>query len=244
MPPWNSDETIIPNPMERIFGRRRFLGPRTESKKCQVHSHHIQKTPPCCFPLLTSLHHHPLTIMSTNASSISTVSSLPMISLLSSRSSSPTSTRSDAGWGLPRRDGRRSPDVDNLPAPPPTQVEPTSHSPINPTPILSVDVPLAAHRLRDGTLEGHARDILHSHLYAPHLHCAFEFHLEPNSPLWSITRMYLQNQRLKAILDLASSPSSIGCRCNTLRTIQRKVEEDLFSTFYQMQMPEFADDLE
>ena len=27
-------------------------------------------------------------------------------------------------------------------------------------------------------------------------------------------------------------------------TIQREVEEDLFSTFYQMQMPEFADDLE
>ena len=56
--------------------------------------------------------------------------------------------------------------------------------------------------------------------------------------------MYLQNQRLKAILDLASSSSSIGRRCNTLSTIQREVEEDLFSTFYQMQMPEFAEDLE
>ena len=167
-----------------------------------------------------------------------------MISLLSSRNSSPTSTRSDAGWGLPRRDGRGSPDVDNVPTPPPAQVEPTSHSLINPTPILSVDVPLAAHRLREGTLDGHACDILHSHLYAPHLHRVFEFHLEPNSPLWSITRMYLQNQCLKAILDLASSPSSIGRRCNTLRTIQREVKEDLFSTFYQMQMPEFTNDLE
>ena len=96
--------------------------------------------------------------MSTNASSIS---------LLSSRSSSPTSTRSDAGWGLPRRDGRGSPDVNNVPTPPPAQVEPTSHSPINPTPILSVDVPLAAHRLRTGTLDGQACDILHSHLYTP-----------------------------------------------------------------------------
>ena len=56
--------------------------------------------------------------------------------------------------------------------------------------------------------------------------------------------MYLQNQRLKAILDLASFSSSIGRRCNTLSTIQREVEEDLFSTFYQMQMPEFAEDLE
>ena len=182
--------------------------------------------------------------MSTNASSISTVSSLPSVSLLSSCSPSPTSTRADAGWGLPRRDGRGSPDVDNLPTSPLTPLEPTSHSPINPAPILSVDVPLAAHRLREGMMDGHARDVLHSHLYAPHLHRAFEFHLEPNSPLWSLTRMYLQNQRLKTILDLASSLSSIGRRCNTLRTIQREVEEDLFSTFYQMQMPEFADDLE
>ena len=131
-----------------------------------------------------------------------------------------------------------------MPTPPPAQVEPTSHSPVNPAPILSVDVPLAAHHLCEGTLDSHACDILHSHLYAPHLHRTFEFHLEPNSPLWSITRMYLQNQCLKAILDLATSPSSIGRRCNTLRTIQREVEEDLFSTFYQMQMPEFADDLE
>ena len=182
--------------------------------------------------------------MSANASSISTVSSLPTISPLSSRSSSPTSTRSDAGWGLPRRDGRGSPDVNNVSTSPPAQMEPTSHSPVNPTPILAVDVPLSTHRLREGTLDGQARDVLHSHLYTPHLHHAFEFHLEPNSPLWSVTHIYLQNQRLKIILDLASSPSSISRRCNTLCTIQHKVEEDLFSTFYQMQMPEFADDLE
>ena len=182
--------------------------------------------------------------MSTNASLISTVSSLPTISLLSSRSSSPTSTRSDTGWGLPQRDSRGSPDVNNVPTPPPAQVEPTSYPLVNPTPILSVDVPLTAHCLREGTLDSHTCDILHSHLYTPHLHHALKFHLEPNSPLWSITRMYLQNQRLKAILDLASSPSSIGCRCNTLRTIQQEVEEDLFSTLYQMQMPEFTDDLE
>ena len=230
--------------MKRIFGRRRFLDPRTEPEKCQVRSHRIQKTPSHRFPLLTRLHHHPPFTMSTDASSISTVSSLPSVSLLSSRSPSPASTRTDAGWELPRRDGRRSPDVDNLPTPPLAPLELTPYPSVNPTPILSVDIPLAAHRLREGTLDGHARDILHSHLYAPHLHHAFEFHLEPNSPLWSITCMYLQNQRLKAILDLASSLSSIGRRCNTLRTIQREVEENLFSTFYQMQMPEFADDLE
>ena len=198
--------------MERIFGRRRLLDPRTELETCTVRPRRLQKTPPRQVSLLTSLHRHLPTTMSTNASSISTVSSLPTISLLSSRSPSPASSRADAGWGLPRRDGRGSPNVDNLPTPPPAPLEPTSHSSINPTPILSVDVPLAAHRLREGTLDDHARDILHSHLYAPHLHRTFEFHLEPNSPLWSITRMYLQNQRLKAILDLASSPSSIGRR--------------------------------
>ena len=123
-------------------------------------------------------------------------------------------------------------------------MEPALHSPLTPALVLSVDVPIATHQLREGTLDGHSHDILHSHLYAPHLHHTFEFHPELNSPLWSVTRIYLQNQRLKAILNLAFSPSSIGCRCNTLYTIQREVEEDLFSTFYQMQMPEFAEDLE
>ena len=158
--------------------------------------------------------------MSTNVSLISTMSSLPTISLLSSHNSSPTSTQSDAGWGLPRSDGRGSPDVHRLPSPYSAPVESPPHSSVNPPPILSVDVPLATHRLCEGTLDGHSHDILHSHLYAPHLHRAFEFHLEPTSPLWSVTRIYLQNQCLKAILDLASSLSSISCRCNTLCAIQ------------------------
>ena len=166
MPPWNSDQTFIPNPMERIFGRRRLLDPRTEFETCKVRSHCLQKTSPHCIFLLT-FHHHHYPTMSINASSISTVSSLPTISLLSSRNSSPTSTRSDADWGLPRRDGRGSPDVNNVPASPPTQVEPTSHSLVNPPPILSVDVPLTAHHLREGTLDGHACDILHSYLPRP-----------------------------------------------------------------------------
>ena len=143
-----------------------------------------------------------------------------MVSLLSSCSSSPTSTRSDAGWGLPRSNGRRSPDVHHLPAPSSAPVEPTPHSPVNPIPILSVNVPIAAHHLRERTLDGHHHDVLHSHLHAPHFHRTFKFHLKPNSPLWSLTRIYLQNQCLKAILNLASSPSSIGCRCNTLHAIQ------------------------
>ena len=139
--------------MERIFCQRRLLDPRTESEKCQVRSCRIQKTSSCRFPLLTLLHHC-IPTMSANASLMSTVSSLPTVSFLSSRSSSPTSTRSDAGWGLSRRDGRGSSDVNNVPTPPPAQMEPAPHSPVNPTPILSVDVPLAAHRLREGTLDG------------------------------------------------------------------------------------------
>ena len=182
--------------------------------------------------------------MSTNASSISTVSSLPTISLLSSGCSSPTFTRSDTGWGLSQRDGRGSPDVHCMPTPPPAQMEPAPHSPVTPPPILSIDVPLATHCLHKGTLEDHRHDSLHSLLYVPHLHHTFKFHLESNSPLWSVTCIYLQNQCLKSILNPASSPSSISHRCNTLRTIQREIKEDLFSTFYQLQMPEFTDNVE
>ena len=145
MPLRNSDQMLIPDPMERIFSRRRPLDPRMESETCKVRSHCLQKTSPHHLSILTSHHHH--STISTDASSISTVSSLPMVSLLSSRSSSPTSTRSDAGWGLSRKDGRRSPDVHHMPSPSPAPMEPTLHSPMTPTPIISVDVPIAAHRL-------------------------------------------------------------------------------------------------
>ena len=129
-----------------------------------------------------------------------------------------------------------------MPTPPPAQMKPTLHSLV--TPILSIDISLNAHCLHEGFLKEHRHDSLHSLLYAPHLHCAFEFHLKPNSPLWNITCIYLQNQCLKSILNLTFSPSSIGHRCNTLHTMQHEIEEDLFSNFYQLQMPEFTDNVE
>ena len=242
MPLQNSDQMLVPDPMERIIGQRRLLDPRMESETCKVRPCCLQKTLSHCLPLLTS--HHLYSAMSIDASSISTVSSLPTVSQLSSRNSSSTPTRSDAGWGLSRSDGRGSPNVHHVPTSPPALMEPPLHSSVIPPPVLSVDIPLATHCLCEGTLDGHCCDILHSYLYVPHLHRTFEFHLEPNSPLWSVTCIYFQNQCLKTILDLASSLSSIGRRCNTLHTIQREVEEDLFSTFYQMQMSKFANDLE
>ena len=213
-----------------------------ESETHKICSCHIQKASSQHLPLLTS--HCHFTTMSTNASSISTVSSLPIISLLSSGHSSPASTRSDAGWGISQSKGRRSPDVHHVPTPPPTQMKPTPDSPVIPPPILSINISISAHRLRKGTLEDHRRHTLHSLLYAPHLRHALEFHLKANSPFWSITSIYLQNQRLKTNLNLTSSPSSIGHRCNTLCTIQQEIKEDLFSTFYQLEMPEFINDVE
>ena len=192
---------------------------QAESETCKVHSCCIQKTSPHRLLLLTS-YHHCITTMSTYASSISTVSSLPMVSLLPSGCSSSTSTRSNTGWDVSRSGSGGSPDVHHHPTPPFDQMEPTADSPVTPQPILSIDVPITAHCLCKGSLKEHHRDVLHSLLYAPQLHCALEFHLKPSSPLWSITCIYFQNQHLKTILNLASSPSSIGRRCNTLRTIQ------------------------
>ena len=108
---------------------------------------------------------------------------LPTISLLSSGSSSPTSTRSDAGWGISRSKGSESPDVHRVPTPPPAQMEPTSNSPVTPSPILSVNIPITAHHLCKESLNDHRCDMLHSLLYAPHLHHALEFQLKTNSPL-------------------------------------------------------------
>lgn len=116
---------------------------------------------------------------------------------------------------------------------------------IEPSPILSVDVPLHAHCLRDGTInENEKKNALHSLLHTPHIHRALESHLDTNSPLWSVTCIYLQNQRLHTLLNLASSPSSISRRCNTLHVIQWTIQEDLFSLFHQLQMPNFVANIE
>ena len=172
--------------------------------------------------------------MSINASTLSTVSSLSPNSSPPSGCTSPSSTLSNAGWG--------SQDIPNIPAPPTDRMEhPTT---VNPSPIVSVDVPIYAHRLREGTLGEPERDTLHSLLYSPHIHRILESHLNNNSPLWSATRIYIQVQWLRTLLDLASSPSSIGRRCNILRAIQQAIQEDLFSLFHQFHMPEFVADVE
>ena len=138
--------------------------------------------------------------MSIDASTLSTVSSLTSNSTPPSGHTSPSSTLSNAGWG--------SQDIPSIPTPPTHLMERLTT--INPCPIISVDIPIYAHRLREGTLGELERDILHSLLYSPHIHRILEFHLDDNSPLWSATRIYIQVQRLRTLLDLASSPSSIG----------------------------------
>ena len=140
--------------------------------------------------------------MSINASTLSTVSSLSPNSSPPSGRTSPSSTLSNAGWG--------SQDIPNVLTPPANRMEcPTT---VNPCPIVSVDVPIYAHRLCEGTLGEPEQNALHSLLYSPHIHQILESHLDDNSPLWSTTRIYIQVQWLRTLLDLASSPTSISRR--------------------------------
>ena len=98
--------------------------------------------------------------MSINASTLSTVSSLSSNSSPPSGRTSPSSTLSNTGWG--------SQDIPNVPAPPTDHMEHLTT--INPSPIVSVNVPIYAHHLREGTLGGPEWDTLHSLLYSPHIH--------------------------------------------------------------------------
>ena len=115
--------------------------------------------------------------MSINASILSTVSSLSPNSSPPFGRTSPSSTLSNAGWG--------SQDIPNVLTPPANRMEHLTT--VNPSPIVSVDVPIYAHHLREGTLEEPERDTLHSLLYSPHIHRILESHLDDNSPLWSAT---------------------------------------------------------
>ena len=115
--------------------------------------------------------------MSIDASTLSTVSSLTLNSTPPSGRTSPLSTLSNAGCG--------SQDIPSVPTPPTNHMERSTT--INPHPIISVDIPIYAHHLHEGTLGEPERDALHSLLYSPHIHRILESHLDDNSPLWSAT---------------------------------------------------------
>ena len=142
--------------MEGIFGRRRLLGPRAGPKTCQVHSLIVQKASPLHFPFLILLVTEPPRDMSTNVSTISTVSSLSS-DIPPSGCTSPSSAQSNAGWG--------SQDILNVLTPSADHLERSTTSAVKPSPILSVDIPIYAHCLCEGTLGEPERDTLHSLLY-------------------------------------------------------------------------------
>ena len=172
--------------------------------------------------------------MSIDTSTISTVSSLLSNIYPPSGHTSPSSTLSNAGWG--------SQDIPNVLASSTDRMEHLTT--VNPSSIMSVNVPIYAHRLCEGTLGEPEWDALHSLLYSPHIHRILESHLDDYSPFWSATWIYIQIQQLRTLLDLASFPTSIGRHCNTLCAIQRTIQEDLFSLFHQFHMPEFVADME
>ena len=82
--------------------------------------------------------------MSINASTVSTISSLSSNSSPPFGRTSPSSTLSNAGWG--------SQDIPNILAPPTNRMErPTT---VNPSPIVSIDIPIYIHHLCEGNLGG------------------------------------------------------------------------------------------
>ena len=118
------------------------------------------------------------TTMSINVSSISTVSSHPSVSLLLFGNTSPTSTRSNASWG--------SPHISDVPTFPILNLEPLVAQPVNPSPILFVNIPIHVHHLHKGSFEGHHLYTMHALLYSPYISCILELWLK-NTYLLSST---------------------------------------------------------
>ena len=95
----------------------------------------------------------------------------------------PSSTGSNTGWG--------SLDVSNMPTFPTHDLESSVAQSMNPSPILSINIPIHAHCLCEGSLEGHHLDTMCFPLHSPHINCALKFYLDVYFSLWSITCIYL-----------------------------------------------------
>ena len=155
--------------------------------------------------------------------SLPTPSSPSSIQFTESRTSSPSSTKANPGWG----------------SPPPVQT--TSSRPVHP--VEAVDLPLYTHRLRNDFPSDTELDRVALYLRDSRMAIPIAAHLDMGFPLYALYRTYLSVSNISNVV-----PRIIGCVPSLfptqLRTLQRTAQADLGIAIYQLGMLEFLDDLD
>ena len=155
--------------------------------------------------------------------SLPTPSSPSSIQFTESRTSSPSSTEANPGWG----------------SPPPVQT--TSLRPVHP--VEAVDLPLYAHRLRNDFPSDTELDHVTLYLRDSRMAIPIAAHLDMGSPLYALYRTYLSVSNISNVVPgiIGRVPSLFPTQ---LRTLQQTTQANLGIAMYQLGMLEFLDDLD
>ena len=125
---------------------------------------------------------------------------------------------------------------------PPTSLASTPSEDLHPG-ILSVDVPIYAHRLRDLPTQLNL-NLMMDRLKDSCLASTLDAHMDIGSPLYSLYKIFLQVERLDALYSLSTSIAQVDLWATMIRSIKDNLEEEILLALQQLGMPEFVEDIE
>ena len=110
--------------------------------------------------------------------------------------------------------------------------------------ILSVNVPIYAHRLVNDFPDEQTNTYLSSQLLDSHLASTLDGHMDMGSPLYALYKVFLQYHHLATLVSTNTADVHHALCKQILHSIYEELEGDLFLAMYQLGMPTFADDIE
>ena len=128
--------------------------------------------------------------------------------------------------------------------PPPTSISTTQSEEFPATGILSVNVPIYAHRLVNDFPDDQTNAYLSSQLLDSRLATTLDRHMDMGLPLYALYKAFLQCHRLATLVSTNTADAHHALCKQILRSIHEELEGDLFLAMYQLGMPAFTDDVE
>ena len=125
---------------------------------------------------------------------------------------------------------------------PPTSITSTPSDDLHPG-VVSVDVPIYAHRLRELPTQLDL-DLMQDCLKDSCLTSILNAHMDVGSPLYSLYKVFLQIACLNALYTLHTSITQINLWVTVVQNVKDNLEGEILLALQQLSMPEFLADIE
>ena len=125
---------------------------------------------------------------------------------------------------------------------PPVSIASTPSEDLHPG-VLSVDVPIYAHRLQELPTQLDL-DLMRDCLGDSRLASTLDTHMDVGSPLYALYKIFLQVERLDALYTLSTSIAQINLWATMVQSIKDNLKGEILLTLQQLGMPEFVADIE